>query len=128
MTQEDKKFLDSLDDELLISLLCMRYGTTIPIWERCSKEEYFKNVSTSDKLDTKWLVDNVRYLFSGKEYRKVPIYHNHKGGILEQIKLIDKEPDDYYYEKKIGSKFVFMMGGDMIDYCQTRECMKRFFN
>lgn len=128
MTQEDKRFLDSLDDELLISLLCFRYGTTIPIWRRCSKEEYLKNVPTSDKLDAKWLEDSLKYLFSDKEYRKVPIYHNSKGGILNQIKLVNKEPDTYYYEKRIGSKFVLMLGSEMIDYCQTRECMKRFLS
>lgn len=128
LNKEDKKFLDSLDDELLISLLCMSYGTTLPIWERCSKEEYYDNVPTSDKITTEWIMEYSKYLFSsGKEYRKVPIYNTNGGGILEQIKLWDKEPHDYYYEKKVGSKFVLMLGSDMIEYCQTRKCMEPFF-
>lgn len=129
MTQEEKRFLDSLDDELLISFLCIRYGTTIPIWKRCSKEEYLKNVPTNDKLDAKWLEDSLKYLFSDKTYRKVPVYYNSKGrGILDQIKLECKEPDTYYYEKRIGSKFVLMLGSEMANYCKTRECMKQFLS
>ena len=127
LSKEDKKFLDSLDDELLISFICMSYGTTLPIWERCSKEEYYDNVPMLDGniITTKWLMDYSKYLFSDKEYRRVPLYRSRKGGLLDQINGLD--PDDYYYEKRIGSKFALMLGNDMIEYCQTRKCMEPFF-
>lgn len=127
LNKENKKFLDSLDDELLIAYLCMRHGTTLPIWERCSKKEYYDNVPTldGDIITAKWLMDYSKYLFSDKEYRRTPIYHGKRGGLLDQIN--DMKPDDYYYEKRIGSKFALMLGSDMIEYCQTRKCMERFF-
>lgn len=123
----DKEFLDSLDDELFIALLCIKYGATLPIWERCSKKEYYDNVPTIDGnvITVKWLMDYSKYLFSDKEYRRMPLYRGKGGGLLDQIS--GRNPDDYYYEKRIGSKFTLMLGNDMFEYCQTRKCMEPFF-
>ena len=123
----DKEFLDSLNDELFISLLCIKYGATLPIWERCSKKEYYDNVPTidGDIITAKWLMDYSKYLSSDKEYRRMPIYHGKGGGLLDQIS--GRNPDDYYYEKRIGSEFILKLGSDMFEYCQTRKCMEPFF-
>ena len=64
------------------------------VWEPCTKEEFDEGC----KKDP---------LFA--PYRKVPIYHNVRPGLLEQLKLWDKEPDEWRYEKQIGKKFVFLI-------------------
>jgi hypothetical protein len=57
------------------------------IWVPCTKKEYEQGL----KKDS---------LFA--PYRRVPIYHNVKIGILTHIKLLGKEPDEWKYEKKVG--------------------------
>lgn len=119
MKEEDKEYLDGLDDEAFLALLYIRYAIKLPIWERCSKEEYENN------HNFKFTVDSIEDIFDKPKYRRVPIYHN-GGGILDQISY--REPDGYYYEKLVEYKDVLMLGSDMIDYCKTRECMKPFLD
>lgn len=60
------------------------------IWESCSEEEYEQNHRSFN-------------------YRRVPVYNNIQAGILEQIKLMDKEPDGWRYEKAVGKKLVLIL-------------------
>jgi len=128
LDKKTKKYLDSLPDELFIAFLAIRFGYSAPIWERCSKEEYEqhmpKGAPFKDKLTADDLVIIARELFYGNVYRAVPIWHN-GGGILDQIS--GKKPDDYYYEKQVGTRKGFALGSDMAEYCRTRECMKPYF-
>ena len=78
-----------------------------------------KHIITPEFLER--FVDNV---LNGRKYRAVPFW-NEGGGIMDQIS--GREPDGYHYEKCIGYKKVLMLGSDMIEYCQTRECMKPYF-
>lgn len=72
------------------------------------------------------LAKRIEYIINGEHYRRVPFYKN-GGGILNQVYFFGKKPDGYYYEKCIGYERVLLMGREMIDYCQTRECMKQYF-
>ena len=120
LDKETKDYLDKMPDDEFIFYLHMRYGVTMPIWERCSKEEYeAHSLKETDGITFK---DILRVV--GNVYRRVPIWHN-GGGLLDQIS--GKEPDDYYYEKQIGSKKCLALGHDMLEYCRTRECMKPYF-
>lgn len=65
------------------------------IWKPCSKEEYDKE---------------AHKLFS--EYRRVPIYHNRRIGIIEQIQLYGVEPDEWRYEKAVGKKQICMLSSE----------------
>lgn len=128
MTDKDKEYLDSMDDELFLAYLCMTYGAKLPKWEKCSKEEYEKYMGKTARnegvITMQDLIRIADQVFVGKSYRAVPIYHN--VGLLNQINV--KEPDEYRYEKLVGYENVLMMGSEMIDYCKTRECMKGYFN
>lgn len=112
MSMEYKKYLDSLPDDFLIAYLWAYYGIREPVWEKCSKEEYETNCGSFEKN-----------LLAGIMYRAVPIYNN-GGGILDQIS--GKEPDGYKYEKSTYYKNILILGKEMIEYCQTRECMKEY--
>lgn len=120
LTQKEKEYLDNLKDDELIFLLHARYSTLVPITEKCTKEEYDKN--HKEKFET-WQ-DIVDWIDSDVAYVAIP-YWNNGGGLLDQIS--NKKPDGYTYEKIVGNKKILCMGGDMIDYCHTRECMKCYF-
>lgn len=119
MKKEFKEYLDSFPDDFFIYYICSQYLTTILIWERCSEKEYEKN-------HPKNFEEFLQTMMGGADYRKVPVYHR-GGGILDQIHLLDVEPDGYYYEKCVGYKKVLMLGSEMYEYCQTRKCMETFF-
>ena len=126
LDKETIKYLDSLSDAEFIYLIHLKFGAALPQWEKCTKEEYEKYV---DKIeDNKTTIDLLEHLLdnmcNGREYRRVPIWNN-GGGIVDQIS--GREPDGYKYEKCTGYKKVLMMGGDMVDYCSKRECMKKYF-
>ena len=125
MNKEYKEYLDSLPDDFLIAYLWAYYGIREPVWEKCSKEEYETNCGSfgSDKLTTEHLLRFEKNLLAGIMYRAVPIYNN-GGGILDQIS--GKEPGGYYYEKSTYYKNILVLGKEMIEYCQTRECMKEY--
>lgn len=125
LSKKDKEYLDSLDDETFISLITCSYSTKVPVIEKCTKEEYEEHEVDITKLSTDEIIKFIeREINSNIEYRRIP-YWNSGGGILDQIS--GKEPDGYRYEKIVGYEDVLMMGSDMIEYCQTRECMKPFF-
>ena len=79
------------------------------VWEPCTKEEF----------DEGWKKDP---LFA--PYRKVPIYHNARLGLLERLKLWDKEPDDWRYEKRIGKKIVFLINSSEANNKELMEFLK----
>jgi hypothetical protein len=87
-----------MPDDVFVYTLFATFSITIPIWERCTKEEYEEHTSNrkplTDKLTLQDICDIVKEVSGLTEYRRVPIYHN-SGGILDQIS--GKEPDDYYY-------------------------------
>ena len=120
-------FLDGLSDEELLGYLMLRWTETIPIWERCSKEEYDKHVKPLPDMRTKLtnqdLIDIMANICGQLDYRRVPVWHE-GGGILDQIS--GREPDGYYYEKKVGEKKCIMVGGAMMDYINKRELTKKF--
>lgn len=62
------------------------------IWKSCTKEEYDRE---------------AHKLFS--VYRRVPIYHSKRYGIIEQIKLYGVEPDEWKYQKAVGKKRICML-------------------
>jgi len=119
LSKKEKEYLDKLNDELFLALIYSVYSAKVPIIEKCTKEEY-----DSHHKENATFEEMVEYLLSDVRYRRIP-YWNNGGGILDQIS--GKEPDGYRYEKIIGYKDILMMGSDMIEYCQTRECMKDYF-
>lgn len=125
LDKETIKYLDSLSDAEFIFLIHARFVANLPQWEECSKEEYEKYCGKAGGIITDEilarLLDN---LANNREYRAVPFW-NECGGIMDQIS--GREPDGYRYEKCIGYEKVLMMGGDMVDYCSKRECMKKIF-
>ena len=126
MTKEQFAYLNSLPDSMFLCWLWLNYGAEVPQWERITKKEYEKHCGKADGILTMSKLEKyIKNLSEGKEFRVVP-YYKSGGGILDQI-CIDKEPDGYYYEKCTGYNKVLQLGGDMIEYCQTRECMKPYF-
>lgn len=129
LDETTKKYFDEMPDNVFVYILCTNFSITIPIWERCTKEEYEEHTSNrkplTDKLTLQDIYDAVAEVSGLTEYRRVPIWHN-GGGILDRMS--GKEPNDYYYEKKVGTQKVLTLGGDMIEYCKTRECMKPYFD
>lgn len=122
-TKDFEEYLDSLPDDELLGYLLLRWTQTIPIWERCTKEEYDKynqdyDITTDDGLLK--TIENIDAMF---QYRRVPIWRN-GGGLLDQIS--GREPDDYYYEKMVGEKKCIMVGGDMMDYINKRQLIQKF--
>lgn len=128
-----KSYLDSLDDELFIAWLAMKYGHSEPVWEECSQEEYEKHMgklkieSNPSEWTLKMFEDACRRLFSSGDYKAEPVYNNFQPGLLWQINCQGKKPDGWRYYKSVGRKFVLCLGGDIFDYCKTRECMKNYF-
>lgn len=121
------KFLDSLEDELFLAFLWNKWGITEPVWEECSQEEYEKynpkaGKSSLTKEDFEQIVENV---WLDRIYKAQPIYKNAREGILFQLEY--HKPDGFKYFKKVGEKKLIALGGDMIDYCMTRDCMKQCF-
>jgi hypothetical protein len=126
LTKEQITSLDNLSDSEFIFWICDNYGAEVPRWERISKKEYEKHCGKNDgKLTLSKLKKISKNLFDGREFRVIPYYKN-GGGILDQI-CLDKKPDGYYYERCTGYDKVLQLGGDLIEYCLTRECMKPFF-
>ena len=125
LDKETIRYLDSLSDTEFIYLVHIKFGATLPQWVECTKEEYEKYCGKNeDKITMDFLERLIDNMCNGREYRRVPIWNN-GGGIMDQIS--GREPDGYLYEKCTGYKKVLMLGGDMIEYCQTRECMKPYF-
>ena len=106
--------LDKLKDDELLYILSLMYGAYIPIWEKCSKEEYEKYYGSNNLT----LESIIKYFNSPNEYKKVP-YWNTGGGILEQIS--GKEPDGYQYYKLKDKEFTLMLGSEMINYLNDRK-------
>lgn len=118
-------FLDNMPDDVFIFWLFSNYSASIPQWKRVTKEEYEKHCGKDDDtLITSNIEKLIRNPFQGIEYRRVP-YYNNGGGILDQIS--NKKPSGYYYEKCIGYNKVLLLGSDLIEYCQKRDCMKKYF-
>ena len=132
MNKKFKQFLDSLDDELFLAWLSMNYGTTIPKWEECSREEYIEHCGTygidHDVFTEKDFEMAMCNLFSSETYKVEPIYNDFHGGILNWIKLQDRKPDGHKFYKQVGEEFIIMLGGDLYEYCKTRGIMKPYFN
>lgn len=118
-------FLDNMPDDVFIFWLFSNYSASIPQWKRVTKEEYEKHCGSSDGiLTTSWLEKMIGNLFQGVQYRRIP-YYKHGGGIIDQIS--GKEPSGYYYEKCVGYNKCLLLGGDLIEYCQKRDCVKKYF-
>ena len=79
------------------------------IWKPCSRLEY----------------EIGRRL--GKSYRKVPVY-NTPPGIVEQIKFVGKEPDDWRYEKSVGTKMVWILNSAEAKDKKLREILSKIAN
>lgn len=107
--------LDKLKDDELLYILSLMYGTYIPIWEKCSKEEYEKYYGSDNSTVTELI---IKYLSSPNEYKKVP-YWNTGGGILDQIN--GREPNGYQYYKLKSKEFTLMLGSEMINYLNKRK-------
>jgi len=107
----NEKILNQLDDDELLYFLSVRFGTYIPEWKKCSKKEY-------DKYDELSLIEKI---FISSNYKKVPVYKNFKSGILWQIENFDKKPDYYKYYKQVNSKFVLMIGSEVMNYLTKRN-------
>ena len=126
MAEFEKKyqeFLDGLSDDELMVYIASQWSEVRPIWKPCTKEEYDKHcpeidLTTNEGIEQ--MIKNAANLFS---YRKIPIWYN-GGGILDQIS--GKEPDEYRYEKKVGTKKVIVVGGAMMSYIEKRGITDRF--
>ena len=128
LSKQTKEYLDSLPDDLFLAELWLRWGIVEPVWEECSQEEFEKNYGKTG-TDTLTLEDIYRFtksLFSGKRYKAVPFYKEAHCGVLFQMQ--EHTPDGYRYYKQVGEKKVLGLGGDMMEYCLTRDCMKPFFH
>ena len=110
------KYLDSLKDDEFILFLNIKFGATLPQWERCTKEEWekFEEMYLKGKISLEYIESALKFF---REYRRVPFWNN-GGGILDQISV--REPDGYYYEKCVGYKKCLMLGSDMMEYCEKR--------
>ena len=129
LAKDIKTFLDQLSDEEFLDLLAMRYGSYAPVWEECSQEEYENHMGKAVRdivWDESMILRALEDLCGGEEYRAVALYNEENRGLLWQME--NHEPDGWRYEKKTGTKFVLTLGGDMMDYCMTRECMKPYFD
>ena len=125
LTKKQIAFLDSIPDSVFLFWIWGNYGADVPQWKRISKKEYEKNCGKTDGIITLSKLEKaMENMAEGKEFRAVPYYKN-GGGILDQSS--GREPDGYYYEKCTGYNKVLQLGGDMVEYCQTRECMKPYF-
>ena len=123
--EEYFNFLDNMPDDVFIFWLFGNYSASIPQWKRVTKEEYEKHCGKDDDTFTTSKIEKlIGNLFQGIEYRRIP-YYNSGGGILDQIS--GKKPSGYYYEKLVGYNKTLLLGSDLINYCQKRECMKPFF-
>ena len=119
MTQEDKQYLNSLKDDELYYLLSIHYGITEPIWEECSQKEYERNCGCINE-PLSW--ESVKkWLASEANYKAEPCYKDLQPGILWLIENFDRKPDYYKYYKQVGSKFVLMLGSEMLDYLNERK-------
>lgn len=125
-----KKYLDSLDDELFLAWLWIRYGTKEAIWEEISQSEYEKYYGKPDdfSFSKKNLEQALDNFINDRNYRAVALYKGPSRGLLDQIQYPPRKPDGYQYEKQVGTKDVLMLGADVFEYCQTRDCMKSFFD
>lgn len=81
------------------------------IWESCTKEEYDRE---SHKL------------FSG--YRRVPIYHSKRYGIIEHMKLCGREPDEWRYEKAVGKKRVCLLSTKEVEDKELMDALKKMYD
>ena len=125
LSKETIEYLDSLSDAEFIYFLHLNYSAKIPQWKECSRKEYEKYCGKfEDKITIDLLEHLIDNMCNGREYRRVPFW-NEGGGIMDQIS--GREPDGYRYEKCTGYKNTLMLGSGMIEYCQTRECMKPYF-
>ena len=113
--KKEKEKLDRLSDEELMACLAILYGTKIPQWEKCSKEEYEKYYGKKCDSLTEIL---EKYLLSPNTYKCVP-YWNNGGGILDQIS--GREPDGYNYYKLKGYEKIILLGQDLMEYVQSRN-------
>ena len=125
MTDKQRVFLDEMSDEQLLLWLNINYGEDEPVWKRCSKKEYEKhNGPVQHKKYEDWTVLDMKKVVATicnvLEYKAVPVYKNTKLGLLEQIKLMNKEPDYYKYYQKAGTKRVIMIGIEIMDYLDKR--------
>lgn len=125
MTKEQIAYLDSLPDEVFFYLLHINFAAKVPVWERCTKEEYVRACGEPDgRLTEENLLKWAESLFEGEKFRRVP-YWNEGGGIWDQISC--KDPSGYYYEKCVKYEDVLLLDSEMIEYCKTRDCMKCYF-
>ena len=82
------------------------------IWVPCTKEEYEKS---------------IKDLFPLIPCRRVPIYKNTSYGILEQIKFYGKEPDEWRYEKAVGTKRICMVSSEEANDKELMEFLKGIY-
>jgi hypothetical protein len=112
-----------MPDDVFIFWLFSNYSASIPQWKRVTKKEYEKHCGKDDGTFTiSNLEKYIGNIFQGIEYRKTPYYNDGGGGILDQIS--HKEPSGYYYEKCIGYNKCLLLGGELIEYCRKRDCVK----
>lgn len=129
LSKEIKKYLDSLPDDLFLAELSLRFGEYIPKWKEISKEEYDKHCGKIGLPDEPLTIEGLEQAMNtiGK-YKVEPIYKDAQCGILFWInEAPNRKPDGYKYYENVGSEFVIMLGSDMMDYCNTRKCMKSYF-
>lgn len=129
LSKKIKEYLDSLDDELFLAEIAIRFGHDEPIWEECSRSEYEENCGPIVDQTTIWtkeiFEEVIKNLVSSQNYKAEPIFKNQRGGILWQMEC--HKPDGYKFYKQVGKEFVICLGSDMVDYCAKRECMKPYF-
>lgn len=118
LSDESKKYLDSLSDGELYFELALRFGQSVPVWEEVTKEEYEENQGKED--DHSWEAVE-KWLISPYTYKIEPHWNNVQDGILWQIEHCYDKPDYYTYHKLVKYEFTLMLGSDMFDYLNNRK-------
>lgn len=118
LSKESKNYLDSLSDKELLLELQLRYGQFVPVWEKCSKEDYEKNYGAEDDPSLENLKKRLTCPYT---YKRESHWNNVQPGILWQIKHWHDKPDYYTYYKLISLNYTLMLGSDMLDYLHNRN-------
>lgn len=118
LSEESKKYLDSLSDEELELELSLRYGVKIPIWKEVTKEEYEANYGKEDDYSFSSV---MKWLNCPNTYKREPHWNNVEAGILWQIEHYDTEPDYYTYYKLVKEELTLILCSDILNYLNTRK-------
>lgn len=88
------------------------------IWEPCSKEEF-------DKGCEEYIEGALRFSDTLIPYRRVPIYHNARPGLLWQMENFGKEPDEWRYEKWVGREPLILINSAEANDKQLMKLLKQ---